>query len=331
MAPLTKSGSGSAPPRPRSDDRLAARYPDAPVVVDDAGVAAASAPGRAGVSVAAPVFDDDVAEAIDALAHPVVELPSGARLSFHPTPALVAIDVDAAGRWPEPVGRAPARGAQPRTAAGVGRQIRLRNLSGGILVDLAGLPARSERPWGRLWWRPWQTTRAAALARVHRAGPGGDRPPAGASAAARVAGRAARGRPGGVARGRRRRAGGSQRACPPCARAPAVVSALRADPVALADLARRTGRSLYCDQTRRCRRRPGRWRRTMIVRKPKSRCPICGRAAPPSRRRGRFAARAAAEVDLGRWLTGHTAFRGRRRNWTKTRRRSPTDRPANAA
>jgi len=78
--------------------RLAGRYPDAPVLVDDAGLAAAlRADLGSRVSVAAPVFDEDVAEAIDALSRPVVLLPGGARLSIWPTPALVAIDIDGGG------------------------------------------------------------------------------------------------------------------------------------------------------------------------------------------------------------------------------------------
>jgi hypothetical protein len=122
--------------------RLAARYPDAPVLVDDAGVAAGLRLGGR-VSVASSVFEEDVAEAVDALSRPVVELPGGASLSIWPTPALVAIDVDAGGAL------AGAGGARSRHEAlnrsvvpAVAEQIRLRNLSGGIVVDLAGLSAR---------------------------------------------------------------------------------------------------------------------------------------------------------------------------------------------
>jgi hypothetical protein len=122
--------------------RLASRYPNASIMVDDAGVAAGLRLGRR-VSVVASVLDEDVAEAIDVLSRPVVELPGGARVSIWPTPALVAIDVDAGGALTGSGGARPRHEAVNRTAvAAVGEQIRLRNLSGGIVVDLAGLSPR---------------------------------------------------------------------------------------------------------------------------------------------------------------------------------------------
>ena len=90
----------------------------------------------AGLPSARGVFDDDLLGQIDALAQPEFVLPSGARLSFHPTPALVAIDVDTGGATGGHM--AINRDLVPVLA----RQIRLRNLSGAILVDFAGLPAR---------------------------------------------------------------------------------------------------------------------------------------------------------------------------------------------
>ena len=88
-------------------------------------------------------FDPVIAEAVDALADPIAALPSGVRMSVHPTPALTAIDVDlgsaTAGRGDK------ARSQQEANRALVAplcRQIRLRNLGGAILVDLAGMPAR---------------------------------------------------------------------------------------------------------------------------------------------------------------------------------------------
>ena len=111
-------------------------------MVDDAGVAAGLRLGRP-VSVAPAVFDEDVAEAIDALTRPVVELASGARLSIWPTPALVAIDVDAGGALTGAGGARPRHEALNRAILpALGEQIRLRNLSGGIVVDLAGLSPR---------------------------------------------------------------------------------------------------------------------------------------------------------------------------------------------
>jgi Ribonuclease G/E len=134
--------------------RLAARYPEASLLVDDAGVAASLRDLASRVSIAKPavdgrsaVFDEDVAEAIDALSRPEIELPGGASLSIWPTPALVAIDVDAGGA----LGRSQAGSGGPRpqhealnrsALPAIAEQIRLRNLSGGIVVDLAGLSPR---------------------------------------------------------------------------------------------------------------------------------------------------------------------------------------------
>jgi hypothetical protein len=158
--------------------------------------------------------------------------------SFHPTPALTAIDLDSGG----------AAGALPalnRTALpALARQIRLRNLSGAILVDFAGLSTKRRAALG--------PDLAAALAvdplrprllgftalglaeivrpRVHpplhevRAGPLA----CGLGALRRLA-RDAAARPA---------------SAPALRAAPAVVAALHEDGAALADLARRTGRPL---------------------------------------------------------------------------------------
>lgn len=117
--------------------RFAARYPQAPIVVDDAGIAAGLRLGDR-VSVAPDVFDAAVADAIDALSRPVVEVPGGAVVSIWPTPALVAIDVDAAGA----LAGAPHDAINQAGVPVVAEQIKLRNLSGGIVVDVAGLSPR---------------------------------------------------------------------------------------------------------------------------------------------------------------------------------------------
>ncbi len=114
--------------------RFAARYPAAAVLVDDPAVAAA-----VGGTMASAVFDETVAEAIEALSRPVVELAGGARLSIWPTPALVAIDVDAGGML---AGRLRHEAVNRAVLPALTEQIRLRNLSGAIVVDLAGMSAR---------------------------------------------------------------------------------------------------------------------------------------------------------------------------------------------
>jgi Ribonuclease G/E len=216
--------------------RFITRYPNAPVVVDDAGMAAGL-----GATVALAIFDEDMAEAIDALTRPVVELAGGATLSIWPTPALVAIDVDAGGML---AGRARHEAVNRALLPAIADQIRLRNLSGGIVVDLAGLSTRKRAALGPDFvtaladdpLRPkFLGFTALGLAemvrsRVH--------PPlhellAGPLAAGLAALRAV------VAAFDR-----DPRGIPAVRAHPAVVSGLQADPVALPDLVRRIGRGV---------------------------------------------------------------------------------------
>jgi hypothetical protein len=110
------------------------------VLVDDPGVAA-----EVGGTLAAAVFDEDVATAIEALARPEVALAGGARLSIWPTPALVAIDVDGGGMV---AGRTRHEAMNRAILPALAEQIRLRNLSGGIVVDLAGMSVRKRAALG---------------------------------------------------------------------------------------------------------------------------------------------------------------------------------------
>ena len=111
--------------------RFAAHAPEAPVIVDSAAeVARLRGAGLAGSF--GNAFDDDLEAEFDTLAGPEVPLPGGARLLIHPTPALTAIDVDAAD--PQRVNEA--------AMAEAARHIRLRNLAGAILLDAAGLTGR---------------------------------------------------------------------------------------------------------------------------------------------------------------------------------------------
>jgi len=224
---------------PGAIERLTATYPDAPVWVDNPALAAALRPvlGER-IAVRAPVFDDDVLGQIDALAQPDLVLPNGARLSFHPTPALVAIDVDtgAAAGGHMAINRA----LLPVLA----RQIRLRNLSGAILVDLAGLPARRRAALGPALvealaddpGRPrllgFTALGLAEIVRPRVHPPLHEQltgPHAAGLAALRAIAAAAAADPSRM---------------PALRAAPAVVSMLQYDQAALADLARRTGRIL---------------------------------------------------------------------------------------
>jgi ribonuclease G len=197
------------------------------------------------VSVTPSVWEDDVAEAIDALSDPVVMLSGGASLSIWPTPALVAIDVDAGGALTGAGGARSRHEALNRAVVpALAEQIRLRNLSGGIVVDLAGLSPRK-----RAGLAPDFVTALAndplrprflgftalglaeiVRSRVH--------PPlhellAGPLAAGLMALRAV------MAAFER-----DPRGMPAVRAHPAVVSALQGDSAALADLARRTGRGV---------------------------------------------------------------------------------------
>lgn len=242
-------GSGSVALIRRGPDpvlRFAAQHADAPILVDDPGLAAtlrATLGSRA--TMAQAVFDDTVAEAIDALAHPLVALPGGASLSIWPTPALVAIDVDSGASVAQAGDRRQRHEALNRAVLpALAAQIRLRNLSGGIVVDLAGLSSRK-----RVQLAP-DLTRALAddplgpkflgftalglaeivRARVH--------PPLHELRAGGLAAGLAGLRALVAAAGQNPRAATALRA------APSVVTALHADPVALPEFVRRTGKDL---------------------------------------------------------------------------------------
>ncbi len=129
---------------------FAGREAQAPVVVDDAGLAARLKPllGER-LSIALAAWDESIEEQVAALASPSIDLAGGARLHVEPTRALTAIDVDAGSAVASRQGKAVAHLAVNRAVIGdVARQIRLRNLSGAILVDFAGLPARRREALG---------------------------------------------------------------------------------------------------------------------------------------------------------------------------------------
>ncbi len=166
---------------------LARAHPDAPVLIDDSAVAARLKPVLGDrVEIVARAFEDDVEEQVQALAQPDVDLRNGTRLHIHPTPGLVAIDVDAGGAVAARQGKAASHLAANLAVVPVlARQIRLRNLSGadpGGFRRIAGASARlagacPARGAGR-------GSAASAAARLHRSRPGRNRQAARASAAA---------------------------------------------------------------------------------------------------------------------------------------------------
>ena len=226
--------------------RLAAQHPALPVRVNDTALAARLRPALGERVLVDPAAFDAALEAeVAALADPAVLLPGGVRASIHPTPALVAIDLDTAaaaatGREKTAAHLAANRAALPALA----RQIRLRNLSGAILIDPAGLSPRRRAALGpdvvaALAADPLrprflgvtglgliEIVRSRVHPALHELLAG---PLAAGLAALRVLARTVAADP----------------AWRPMLRAaPAVVAALQADPEALADLARRAGRPL---------------------------------------------------------------------------------------
>lgn len=121
---------------PGALERLAARFPQASIQLDDP--ALLSSWGATPL----PGFDDATESALDELAHSRAALPGGMIATFSPTPALVAIDLDMASATGGRAVKATAQVAANRLALpALARQIRLRNLSGAIVVDLAGMKA----------------------------------------------------------------------------------------------------------------------------------------------------------------------------------------------
>jgi hypothetical protein len=123
---------------------LARLHSDAAVLCDEPGLAGRLRPTLDGrIALVRRAFDDGVEAAVEDLAQSDVDLANGMRLHIQPTPALVAIDVDAGGTVAARRGKTAAHvAANQAVLPELARQIRLRNLSGAILVDLAGLPAR---------------------------------------------------------------------------------------------------------------------------------------------------------------------------------------------
>ncbi len=182
---------------------LAGRHPDAPVWLDDTALAGRLEPALGDrVSSVARAFDDDDGGAGRGAGAAGCAVPGAASACTSiPTPALVAIDVDAGERG----GRAPGQGSLTHGGESGGA-------AGAGAADPAAQPVRRHhgrfrRP-GRtppVVARPWSARGAGGgpaaptAARLHRAGPGRDRAAAGASAAARTAGRPACRRAGGIA------------------------------------------------------------------------------------------------------------------------------------
>jgi hypothetical protein len=132
---------------PGAVERLAMLHPEAAIRVDSPAVAADLPTAlRARVTVGLGDLGPDAVAGWAALADRGVDLPGGTRMTITPTPALVAIDIDAGSATAERRGKKAAQLALNRALApAIARQIRLRHLAGAILIDPAGV-ARHSRP-----------------------------------------------------------------------------------------------------------------------------------------------------------------------------------------
>ena len=124
--------------------RLARAHPLAAIRTDAAGLVPelreSLDPGRVTL-IPAPALDEELDAEIDVAASHEVPLPGGGRLLIHPTPALTALDVDAgsvAGR-----DRDAHRRLNEVALVEAARQIRLRQLAGPLLLDLAGMTPKA--------------------------------------------------------------------------------------------------------------------------------------------------------------------------------------------
>jgi Rne/Rng family ribonuclease len=114
---------------------LAARLPGEDIVIDDYALMAALRADLEGrMKHNAQAFDAVLEDEVAGLAEPIAALPHGGRLHISPTPAATLLDVDAAT-----ASNMPPLVFNTDVIPEVCRQILLRNLSGGIIIDFAGL------------------------------------------------------------------------------------------------------------------------------------------------------------------------------------------------
>lgn len=127
---------------PNAALRLVALHPGLPVRVDDLGCLATLRPTLGDRVSLSTDISDDIKAAMAELATPHALLSGGMRASFTPTPALIAIDIDAGSATEDRRGKPAAQmAANALMLPALARHIRLRNLSGAIVVDLAGMKA----------------------------------------------------------------------------------------------------------------------------------------------------------------------------------------------
>jgi len=131
-----REGEGLLERGPDAALRLATAHPTARIIADDPAEVARLRVflGSGRVLLQPNAFDDALEDEVARLHAPEWDLPGGGRLIFSPLPALTAVDVDSGGADPREVNRA--------AIVEFARQLRLRDLAGPILLDLAGLSVK---------------------------------------------------------------------------------------------------------------------------------------------------------------------------------------------
>jgi Ribonuclease G/E len=137
--PAEKPGLLRPAPGPLLD--LAVTFPHANIILDDYALIAELRPALEGRMIhQAETFHPALEDEIAALAEPTATLPTGATLHFEFTKALTCIDIDTGPATAARSNKSHAQLAFNLTLLpALVRQIILRNLSGGILIDFAGL------------------------------------------------------------------------------------------------------------------------------------------------------------------------------------------------
>ncbi|MBE7635259.1 hypothetical protein GUA87_00255 [Sneathiella sp. P13V-1] len=94
---------------------------------------------------ASPLFaSEGIDHEVKDLTETRIDLTGGGFLTIEPTEALVAIDVNSAGSDTWAAKGAPQQQVNEVAAVEISRQLRLRNLSGMILIDVAGIQSKTE-------------------------------------------------------------------------------------------------------------------------------------------------------------------------------------------
>ncbi|WP_291367209.1 ribonuclease E/G [Acetobacter sp. UBA5411] len=143
-SPATEIGLIQQGPSPLED--MAQRWTGDILVDHPTFAARVPPPLRDRVKLVQQAWTDDIHDAVDDLLESDIALPGGMRASITPTPALVAIDMDTAAASGMAGLKQTTQFALNRDAfPALVRQICLRNLSGAILIDPAGLSTRKRQ------------------------------------------------------------------------------------------------------------------------------------------------------------------------------------------